>query len=83
MAEETGLSQIGEECKFKIMQSLGNQDNKLLNYEEPMKKFKYINDTVWFTFCKAHDVEKGLQWDKNGSRETNFEAIAKLGKRWL
>lgn len=46
MAEETGLSQIGEECKFKIMQSLGNQDNKLLNYEEPMKKFKYINDTV-------------------------------------
>ena len=38
MAEGIGLSQIGEECKFQIMKNLGNQDNKLLNYEEPMKK---------------------------------------------
>ena len=38
MAEGIGLSQIGQECKFQIMKSLGNHNNKLLNYEEPVEK---------------------------------------------
>lgn len=67
MAEGIGLSQIGEECKFQIMKSLGNHDNKLLNYEEPVKKIKYINDMFDLHFIK---LMMTVVWrrDYNGAR---------------